>query len=576
MNRKLSRGVTLSLALISILSCSENGITGSDGISTDDIDADANRVATVTVMLASSAIGVGDTTRATATLLDYHNRPLTRIVTWSTNNASVANVDSTGLVTGVAAGTAEITATRGLKSGSATITVTGIGATGTGSVASVAVSLAATSLSPGQTTQATATTYDSANNVLTGRTISWASSNISVATVSAAGLVTAVAPGTSQITATSEGKSGSAAIAVTTAQITNPGRVTDLKVIAIDSTGVTLSFTQVDDGTGQPANYDVRYAPPPIAWGSATSTTTGTCAVPIVGTVIGSPLSCKVLGLTPSTAYDFQLIAFRGTLNFNAVFGLLSNVVSATTNASASPPPPGSVEPAGMTPITERPFSALNEAGWTDQASPYLTIVSDATAPKSPPGVIQMLFPAGFLDGSSPAVSEAVLGTRYRTIYVSFWMKYSSNWVGHDTGTNKILHFWVGGVNRIYNLVQGVGTGPLVASVDVQGVITGGQYDGGTNGKFAPNLGVPGIIPRGQWVHWEMVFTGNTAGNADGTIEWWLDGAKLGSYGGVQFVSGNALWESMEWSPTWGGNSGIRVPADQYSWLDHIYISGKN
>ncbi len=217
MNRKLSSGVRLTLAMIFILSCSENSVTGTDGINTDDINADANRVATVTVSLASSSINVGDTTRATATLLDYHNRPLTRTVTWSSSNPSVASVDSTGLVTGVAAGSAIITAARGYKSGSATITVTSIGTTGTESVASVAVSLAATSLNPGQTTQASATTYDSANNVLTGRAISWTSSNTLVATVSTSGLVIAVSAGSSQITATSEGKSGSATLNVVAA-----------------------------------------------------------------------------------------------------------------------------------------------------------------------------------------------------------------------------------------------------------------------------------------------------------------------------------------------------------------------
>jgi hypothetical protein len=30
----------------------------------------------------------------------------------------------------------------------------------------------------------------------------------------------------------------------------------------------------------------------------------------------------------------------------------------------------------------------------------------------------------------------------------------------------------------------------------------------------------------------------------------------------------------MEWSPTYGGLGGV-VPADQYQWLDHVYISGK-
>src|SRR5439155_36086 len=95
-----------------------------------------------------------------------------------------------------------------------------------------------------------------------------------------------------------------------------------------------LSFTEVDDGTGQPASYDVRYAVGALSWGSAPGVTSGTCATPVVGSAIGAQRSCTVLGLTPATGYQFQLIPFRGTLNMGtAVFGSVSNVASGTTAA---------------------------------------------------------------------------------------------------------------------------------------------------------------------------------------------------------------------------------------------------
>ena len=118
-----------------------------------------------------------------------------------------------------------------------------------------------------------------------------------------------------------------------------PGTVTDLQASVIGSTSVTLSFTQVNDGTGKPAKYDVRYAVAPISWGSAASTTSGTCTTPVAGTTIGSQLSCTVLGLTPATDYNFELVPYRGTLNLDAVFGSLSNTVSGATTASAGTPP---------------------------------------------------------------------------------------------------------------------------------------------------------------------------------------------------------------------------------------------
>jgi hypothetical protein len=59
-----------------------------------------------------------------------------------------------------------------------------------------------------QTATATATLRDAAGNVLTGRTITWSSSNPGIATVSSTGVITAASPGSTTITATTEGQSG--------------------------------------------------------------------------------------------------------------------------------------------------------------------------------------------------------------------------------------------------------------------------------------------------------------------------------------------------------------------------------
>src|SRR3989441_224489 len=112
------------------------------------------------------------------------------------------------------------------------------------------------------------------------------------------------------------------------------GQVLDLKVTTVNQTSVSLSFTEVDDGTGQPASYDVRYAVGALSWGSAPSVTSGSCALAVAGSLMGAQRSCTVQGLTPATGYQFQLIPFRGTLNMGtAVFGSVSNVASGTTAA---------------------------------------------------------------------------------------------------------------------------------------------------------------------------------------------------------------------------------------------------
>jgi uncharacterized protein YjdB len=137
-----------------------------------------------------------------------------------------------------------------------------------------------------------------------------------------------------------------------------PGTVSDLSVASVNETSATLTFTQVDDGTGQPASYDVRYAPGSISWGSATVVSNGTCHTPLSGAASGANLTCTVEGLSPATSYDFQLLAFRGTLNSNAVFGHTSNVATASTTATNPPAPV-------VTTVTVEPTTASVAVGAT-------------------------------------------------------------------------------------------------------------------------------------------------------------------------------------------------------------------
>jgi hypothetical protein len=82
-------------------------------------------------------------------------------------------------------------------------------------VAAVTVVPASAALAVGETVQFTATPRDSTGAALAGRVVTWSSGNPAVATVSAAGLVTAAGAGTTTIMATSEGRSGTASVTVT-------------------------------------------------------------------------------------------------------------------------------------------------------------------------------------------------------------------------------------------------------------------------------------------------------------------------------------------------------------------------
>lgn len=79
----------------------------------------------------------------------------------------------------------------------------------------VTPSTASLSLAGATTQQLAVVTRDAAGAVLSGRTVTWSSSDAAIATVTNAGLATALAAGSATITAMSEGVSGSAAVTVT-------------------------------------------------------------------------------------------------------------------------------------------------------------------------------------------------------------------------------------------------------------------------------------------------------------------------------------------------------------------------
>ena len=197
------------------------------------------------------------TQQLTAALEDAHHNALNGpSIAWSTDAPEVATVSATGLVSAVSAGTATITAESDGKIGTAIITVTPT------PVAVVNVSLAVSSIIAGQTTQASAATLDGDGNPLTGRSISWTSTNTGVATVSPTGVMTSIAAGTTAIVAASEGKSGQA-------QLTVVGAVASITVTLTPSQMAVYETSQAAavtlDGNG--AVLTGR----PIVWSSSNS-----------------------------------------------------------------------------------------------------------------------------------------------------------------------------------------------------------------------------------------------------------------------------------------------------------------
>ncbi len=235
-------------------------------------------VATVSVTPPTASVIVGATSQLTATTLAGDGSTLTgRAVAWTTSNAALASVSQTGLVTANApGGPVTITATSEGKSGTAAITVTPV------PVASVVVTPPTTSLSAGNVILLTATTLAGNGSTLTGRTVTWTTSNAGVASVSQTGLVSAVAQGGPvTITATSEGKSGTAQITVTP------------MVIAVATVTVTPTPVAIKDGNTRQLSAVTRDAGGNVLAGRTVTWTTSNASV---ATVSGTGL---VTAVTP-------------------------------------------------------------------------------------------------------------------------------------------------------------------------------------------------------------------------------------------------------------------------------------
>jgi uncharacterized protein YjdB len=638
MNRIHFGLLTIALAVFSTPSCSDKSITDPGGIALNDSTSDAALIASASVRLARDTIGVGETTQASVTLRDYQNRLLYQRITWSSSDSSVATVSGSGLVTGVSPGSVAIIASRGRRSARAILTVTGLSTTSI-SVASVSVELAASSLGIGQTTQATATTRDSSNNVLTDRTVVWSSSNNSVATVSPTGAVAAIAAGVAEIMATSEGKSGQAAITVNATPPPPPpvpvatisvspasasvqvGNTVQLSATTMDSSGNVLTGRAVTWASANSAVATVS------STGRVTAVAAGTARITATSEGKSGSATVTITAPTPAPVASVSVTLAAGSLNpgsttqatattrdaSNNVLtgraivwsssnsavatisatGLVTAVAAGTARITAtSEGQSGSAslavqaagssnEPSGMTVVSDRPFNALHELGWDEpsngQPQTNVAILADATAPKSAPNIMRITYPAGFTGGSAPWDADSP-GFLYKTVYVSHWSRVSSNWEGHPgSSINKQYYLYTStDVPSIVVVLNGSGTGPLRPFIEGQNIVAGGQGSADPqNPDWGPNLVPSAQVTRGAWFHIELVAAMNTAGNADGYLDLWLDGVHITHVGGIKFQNTPPSWRSLHLAPVWGGGGGT-VTNTMHMDFDHLYFSGKN
>src|ERR1039458_7540365 len=167
----------------------------------------------VSVAPSSASILVGATQQfiATATYSNGSTANVSSTASWTNAPASVATTSSSGLATGVTAGSTMVAASLRGISGNASLTV---GATAT--LASISVSPSSVSIAVGATQQFTATaTYSNGSTANVSSTASWTDVPASVATTSSSGLTTGVTVGSTIVAASLSGISGNASLTVT-------------------------------------------------------------------------------------------------------------------------------------------------------------------------------------------------------------------------------------------------------------------------------------------------------------------------------------------------------------------------
>jgi hypothetical protein len=189
-------------------------VSGVSGTATVNVTAATKTVKSIAVSPATASVAVGATQQftATATYSDGSTANVSSTAAWTVATTSVATISSAGLSTAVATGSTAVTASQSGVSGTATLTVTAA----TKIVKSIAVSPATASVAVGATQQFTATaTYSDGSTANVSSTAAWTVATTSVATISSAGLSTAVATGSTAVTASLSGVSGSATLTVT-------------------------------------------------------------------------------------------------------------------------------------------------------------------------------------------------------------------------------------------------------------------------------------------------------------------------------------------------------------------------
>ena len=202
-------GVSQGAAAVTVTASDPGGLSASQSFA---VEVAALAPTTVTVTPDTATLtAVDEMIQLYADVRDQLGRPMAgAAVIWSSSDTNVATVDTSGLVTAIANGTATVRARSGDVSDSASIVVSQTAAT-------VGITPTTHTLATGDTVRLIATATDDNGHVVVDAAFTWTSSDTAVASVDSLGLVRGLAEGTATITAAG---SGSAAGVEGTAEVT--------------------------------------------------------------------------------------------------------------------------------------------------------------------------------------------------------------------------------------------------------------------------------------------------------------------------------------------------------------------
>jgi hypothetical protein len=180
--------------------------------------AEAAAVRDVRFVDPPATVDEGDTISLRVEVLDQRGAAMRNPVVWTSSDPRTATVRSDGSLTALAPGRVVVSATSGGRQSRVELEVVS-------AVASVSVTPAADTLTPAGSMTLKASARKRDGSEVSGAAIAWRSSDEAVAVVSSAGRVTALAAGSTTITATAAGRKGSSQITVAVAVVQAPAAI---------------------------------------------------------------------------------------------------------------------------------------------------------------------------------------------------------------------------------------------------------------------------------------------------------------------------------------------------------------